>query len=219
MARRLAIAVALALLTVAFVVLKDASRSDARFTVVSGPGNPVLPIVLHRDLTRFDVHATRVRGPGNLFLEVATYLQPPHDTLALTVLGDRGVRVARCVFPPGSYTDNGRLTCPLRDISSARAVLVTRQGRAKVAVYGHKRKAGFLVRNEAASLAGRISTVLSRIAVPLPNGLGSGLLLLSLFGSVTLTGFALLLAAPVERRLRRSPADPETVDRAGDPER
>jgi hypothetical protein len=205
LARRLGAAILLALLVVGFVVLRDANRTDAKFTVVSGPPNPVIPIVLHEDVTRYEVHPTRVAGPGYVFLQVATYLRPPANTMALAVLGAGGARISRCVFPPTTYTDNGRLRCAVNDISRVRSLLVTRRGHAKIAIYGHEHKAGFLVRNEATSLAGRVSTVLSRIAVPLPNGLGSTVLIASLFGSVALTAFALLLAVP----LRREPRTPE----------
>jgi hypothetical protein len=218
MARRLAASLVLALLAVGFVVLRDANRSDAKFTVVSGPGNPLLPIVLHKDTTRFEVHATAVTGPGSLFLQAATYLQRPKDTIVMTVLDQRGAHVARCVFPPSSYTDNGRLVCPLRDISQAHGVLVIRRGSAKIAIYGHKHRVGFLVRDESTSLAGRVSTVLSRIAVPLPNGLGSGVLLISLFGSVALTAYALLCAVPRGRQPRPSTGEPDSTSTEPDAE-
>jgi hypothetical protein len=108
------------------------------------------------------------------------------------VLDARGGRIARCVFPPGSYRDNEQLPCRLSDISRAHGLVVTRRGPAKLALYGHDKKAGSLVVDESASLGGRVSTVLSRIAVSLPNGVGSSILLLALFGSVALTAFAVL---------------------------
>ena len=96
-----------------------------------------------------------------------------------------------------SYSDNEQLPCPLRDISRAHALRVTRHGTAKIALYGHDTQAGFLVKNEATSLTGRVSTVLSRVAVPLPNGIGSSVLLVALFGSVALTVLGLLLAVGI----------------------
>jgi hypothetical protein len=44
--------------------------------------------------------------------------------------------------------------------------------------------------------------VLSRIAVPLPNGMGSGILLTALFGSVALTTFAIVSAISAMRKRR-----------------
>jgi hypothetical protein len=41
--------------------------------------------------------------------------------------------------------------------------------------------------------------VLSRIAVPLPDGVGSSILVIALFGSVALTALALLLGVSPER--------------------
>jgi hypothetical protein len=194
LARRIIAAVVIALLAVGYVVLRDADRSDAKFTVVSAPPEPVLPIVLPQGSRRYQVVATPVRGPGHLYLEVATYLQPASDTIVLSVLDASGTRIARCVFRPGSYRDNEQLPCRLADISRARSLVVTRRGPAKLALYGHDKKAGSLVVDESTSLGGRVSTVLSRIAVSLPNGVGSGILLLALFGSVGLTAFAVLAA-------------------------
>jgi hypothetical protein len=187
----------LAVVVVVFVVLRDADRSDARFTVVSGPPNPVIPTVMHKVPTRYAVVPTAIAGPGYLYLQVGTYLKPPTDTIVLDVLDGRGARLARCTFAPSSYVDNGRLKCPLRGIARARTLIVTRRGTAKIALYANSKKAGFLVKNEASSFGGRVSTVLSRIAVPLPNGVGSGVLLLGLFGSAALTALALLLAVPL----------------------
>jgi hypothetical protein len=144
--------------------------------------------------TRYTVVPTPVRGAGYLFLQVGTYLQRPKDTIVLSALDGRGARIARCVFPPGSYVDNGKLRCPLPDISRARGLIVTRKGTARIALYGNRKKAGYLVKDEAGSFGGRVSTVLSRVAVPLPNGLGSSVLIVGLFGSVVLTALALLLA-------------------------
>jgi hypothetical protein len=199
MARRLGASLLVALLVVGVVVLRDANRADSKFTVVSGPPNPVIPIVLHKGANRFEVRATRVAGPGYVQLQVATYLKAPENTMVLAVLGRGGGRVARCVFPPSSYTDNGRLKCRLSDTSRVRGLIVTRRGTAKIAVYGHEHRAGFVVRYEATSLSGRVSTVLSRIAVPLPNGVGSTVLIASLLGSVALTACALLLAVATRR--------------------
>lgn len=194
LARRALVAVVLALFAVGLVVVYDADRSDATFTIVSGPPDPIAPMVIPRAPTVYEVVASPVKGAGRLFLEVGTYLERPKDTIVLAVLGARGRRIARCVFPPSAYSDNEQLPCPLRDISRARALRVTRRGTAKIALYGHDEQAGFLVKNEATSFAGRVSTVLSRVAVPLPNGVGSSVLLVALFGSVALAALGLLLA-------------------------
>jgi hypothetical protein len=194
LARRVIAAVVFALLVVGYVVVRDADRSDAKFTVVAGPPGVVIPTVMHAKPTRYEVVATPITGAGHLYLQVGTYLQPPKDTIVLTVLDQAGARIARCVFPPTSYTDNGQLPCPLTDISRARGLIVTRRGTAKIALYGNAEKAGYLVKNESTSFGGRVSTVLSRIAVPLPDGVGSSVLLVALFGSIMLTGLALLLA-------------------------
>jgi hypothetical protein len=145
LARRVIAAIVVGLLAVGYVVLRDADRSDAKYTVVSGPPAPVIPIVIPKGSTRYEIVATPVRGAGQLDLEVATYLQPARDTVVLSVLDARGARIARCVFPPGSYRDNGQLPCRLPDVSRARSLIVTRRGPAKLALYGHEKKAGTLV--------------------------------------------------------------------------
>ena len=47
-----------------YVVLRDADRSDARFTVVSGPPDPVIPTVMPRGRRATTVVATPVTGRG-----------------------------------------------------------------------------------------------------------------------------------------------------------
>jgi hypothetical protein len=215
LARRIAGALVIALLTVGFVVLRDAGRSDAKFTVVSGPPDPVIPTVMHKVPTRYTVVSTSIRGPGRLYLQVGTYLERPKDTVVLDVLDARGSQITRCAFPPGSYADNDQLPCPLRDIARARGLIVTRRGTAKIALYAHEQYAGFLVKNEATSLGGRVSTVLSRVAVPLPHGLGAGALLVALFGSVALTAFALLSAARGTGQQGRDETGPTATRDAG----
>ncbi len=116
------------------------------------------------------------------------------------------------MFPPTSYTDNGKLSCPVSDISRAHGLIVTRRGTAKIALYGNHDQAGYLVKNEATSFIGRVWTVLSRIAVPLPNGVGSTILVAGLVGSVALTALALLLVVPFGR-----PAEDEGADTLSDP--
>jgi uncharacterized membrane protein YgcG len=203
LARRIVAAVVFALLVVGFVVVRVVDRTDTTTTVVAGPPDPVLPTVMHAKPTRYTVVATPVTGAGRLYLQVGTYLEQPKDTIVLDVRDAGGARMARCVFPPASYTDNGQLRCPLADISRARSLIVTRRGTAKIALYGHEEQAGYLVKNEAGSYLGRVSTALSRIAVPLPNGMGSAILLSGLFGSVALVALVLLT---VVRRPRRRPA-------------
>jgi hypothetical protein len=202
LAKRILAAVALGLIVVVYVVLQLAGGADVKYTVVAGPPDPVIPTVIHSKPTRYAVVPTPIRGRGRLYLQVGTYLKQPTDTIVLDVLDGRGSRIARCVFSPSSYTDNGKLRCPISDISRVRGLVVIRRGTAKVALYGHDEKAGYLVKDEATSLPGRISTALSRIAVPLPNGWGSTVLLLGLFGSVSLTALALLLVVPLPSRRR-----------------
>jgi hypothetical protein len=202
LARRILAAAVLGLIVVVYVVLQLAGGSDLKYTVVAGPPDPVIPTVMHAKPTRYAVVPTPIRGRGRLYLQIGTYLKQPRDTVVLDVLDGTGTRIALCTFPPSSYTDNERLPCPLADISRVRGLIVTRRGTAKIALYGHDEKAGYLVKDEATSLAGRISTALSRIAVPLPNGWGSTVLLVSLFGSVALTALALLLVLPLPSRRR-----------------
>ncbi len=210
-------AIVVGLLVTGFVVVRDADRSDTKFTVVSGPPDLVTPTDMLVQQRRFDIVPTPVGGSGYLYLQVGTYLRKPADTIVLAVLDGRGARIARCVFPPSSYTDNGRLQCPLQDISRARTLRVTRRGTARIALYAHQGKAGYLVKPEATSLPGRVSTVLSRVAVPLPNGIGSTVLLAGLFGSVALSVLALLLVVPAPGRRRADSGEPTAAgDHAGD---
>jgi hypothetical protein len=203
------IALLLGIVVAGFVVARDAARSDAKFTVVSGPPHPVVPTAMHARTMRYRVVPTPITGAGSLYLEVGTYLRLPEDTIVLTVMDARGRRIARCVFPPTAYHDNGNLRCPLPDITLAHGLIVTRRGTAKIAVYGNGDRAGFVVKNEAASFSGRVWTVLSRIAVPLPNGVGSTIVIVGLAGSVALTVLALLLVLPWPSRgsARREVAD------------
>jgi uncharacterized membrane protein YgcG len=212
LARRIVAAVVFALVVVVFVVVRVVDRTEATTTVVAGPPDPVLPTVMHAKPTRYTVVPTPITGSGRIYLQVGTYLEQPEDAIVLDVRDASGARIARCVFPPASYTDNGQLRCPLADISRARSLIVTRRGTAKIALYGHGEQAGFLVKNEARSLVGRVSTVLSRIAVPLPNGVGSSALLVGLFGSVALTVFALLLAVRFEPSTRGPDRHPHYAD-------
>ena len=57
----------------------------------------------------------------------------------------------------------------------------------------HDRTAGYLAADEQTSFLGRVSTVLSRIATPLPNGVGSSVAVIGLFGSIALTVLVLVL--------------------------
>jgi hypothetical protein len=194
LARRIIVAVVFALIVVVYVVVRDADRGDARFTIVSEPAGAVAPYPLPPMPVRFNVPSTSVKGPGHLFMQVGTYLESPSDTIILTLFGSRNRRLARCVFPPAKYHDNSQLACPVTDISRVRTVRVGREGTAKVAVLHHEQTAGYLGADEQVSLLGRVSTVLSRIAIPLPNGVGSAVVLFGLFGSTALTAFALLYA-------------------------
>jgi uncharacterized membrane protein YgcG len=157
--------------------------------------------------TRYAVVPTKISGPGRLYVQVGTYLEKPRDTIVLDVLDASGRRIRHCVFPPSSYTDNGQLPCELPDISRARRLVVTRVGKARIALYTHDKQAGFLIKNEATSLGGRVSTVLSRVGVPLPGGMGGAILTVGLFGSVMLSTLALLLCVPLGRAERRSRSD------------
>jgi hypothetical protein len=193
LARRILLAAIVGLVVVAYVVVRDADRRDARFTIVSGPPDPVVALELPRKApVRFDVRPTSVKGPGRVLTQVGTFLQPAKDTVTVTVFGPRGERIARCITPPASYHDNDQLACPVQDVSRVRAFRIALRGGAKLAVIAHDRTAGYLSVDEQTSFLGRASTVLSRIATSLPNGVGSAVALLGLFGSVALTALALL---------------------------
>jgi hypothetical protein len=194
LARRIAAAVVLALLLTGFVVLRDAHRASARSTIVSGPSGNVGAIPLPRTPVAFAIAATRAHGRGHVLLQVGTYLQPARDTVTLTVLGSAGARLARCVFPPGSYHDNQQLACAVRDVGAVRGLRVLRQGNRKLAVSASGDTAGYLAVDEQASLWGRTSTVLGRIAVPLPAGAGATVAVAGLFGSLVLAGLGVALA-------------------------
>ncbi len=198
MARRilasLVASIAVGLIVVAYVVWRDADRRDSEFTIVSGPPDPVVPFVIPKTPIVFRLRPTSVGGPGRVLVQVGTYLERPRDTITFVVRGTGERRITRCVFPPTGYRDNDRLTCPVPDLADVRSLLVTRTGNAKVALSAHDGTAGYLARDEQRSWLGRASTVLSRIATALPNGIGSTIFVLGLFGSVALTVFALLYA-------------------------
>jgi hypothetical protein len=186
--------VIVALLAVAYVVVRDADRSDARFTIVSGPPDPVAAFELPLAPVHFAVRPTSVKGRGRVLNQVGTFLQPAKNTVIVTVLGPASERIARCASPPSSYHDNTQLACPVPDISRVRAERVERRGTARIAIISHEHTAGYLAADEQTSFFGRVSTVLSRIATPLPNGVGSSVALIALFGSIVLTVLVLLAA-------------------------
>jgi hypothetical protein len=184
--------VAVGLIALVYVVWRDADRRDSEFTIVSGPPDPVVPFVVPKKPIVFRLRPTSVGGPGRVLVQVGTYLEKPRDTITFVVRGTGATRITRCVFPPSGYLDNDQLTCPVPDLADVRSLLVTRQGNAKVALSAHEGTVGYLAREEQRSWLGRASTVLSRIATALPNGIGSTIMVLGLFGSVALTAFALL---------------------------
>ena len=70
--------------------------------------------------------------------------RPPETRSRSRVLDGRGRRLAHCVYPPKTYTDNTHLTCPLPDISRARTLVVSRSGTAKTALIAHDGSSGYL---------------------------------------------------------------------------
>jgi hypothetical protein len=209
----LAVSLAVALIVVVYVVWRDADRRDSEFTIVSGPPDPVVPSVLPKTPTVFQLRPTSVGGRGRVLVQVGTYLETPRDTITFVVRGTGNARIARCVFPPSGYRDNDQLTCPVPDLAAVRSLLVTRTGNAKVALSANEDTVGYLVRAEQRSWLGRVSTALSRIATALPNGIGSTITVLALFGSVALTLLALLVAPWPARTERSGPEAPP-----GDPD-
>jgi hypothetical protein len=201
-------ALVVALVVVGYVVWRDADRPGSRFTIVSGPLGHIEPVVLPRTGMRFRLRPTDVTGRGRVLVQAGTYLQPARDTITFTIFGTNHARIARCVFPPGAYRDNDQLACAVPDIGAVRSLRATRTGNAKVALSASGDTVGFLALEEQRSLLGRVSTVISRIATPLPNGIGSSITLLGLFGSVVLTLLALLLAPwPASRDDDDAPGD------------
>ena len=188
-------------------MLRDADRSDARFTIVAGPREPTAPFKLTRPVARFSIEPTRIKGRGLLSDQIGTYLKPPKDRITFTILDGRGSHLARCVYPPESYLDNTHLACPLPDISRARTLVVRRSGSAETALIAHDRSSGYLIVNQDPSLGGRIHTVLSRVATTFPNGVGSAVLIAGLFASVALTLLGVLLAVIPSTAPRSEVAD------------
>jgi hypothetical protein len=181
-------------LVVAIVVLRDADRPGARITFVAGPRDPVVPFKLTKPVTRFRIEPTAIRGRGLLSDQIGTYVKTPQDTITFDILDAHGSRIARCVYPPDTYIDNTHLACPLPDIARARTLVVSRSGTADTALIAHGTASGYLAIYEDPSLAGRVSTVLSRVATSFPNGVGSTVLIVGVFASVALSVLALMLA-------------------------
>jgi hypothetical protein len=203
-------AFALAIAAVVVIVLRDADRSDAYSTTVSAPPGGVTPTFVGNGPVRFSVKPAPVGGRGYLYVQVGTYATPAKDTIRFSLLDGRGARVAHCVYPPTSYHDNQSLVCPVPDISQVHALVVTRTGKPGIALSASGKYTGYLARDEASSLTGRIWTVLSRVATSLPDGVGASILLVALFATVVLSVLGVAFAAASDS------ADGEGSERADD---
>jgi hypothetical protein len=183
---------------VALVVVRDARRAGVVSTVVAAPAGVEAPVKIGPRPRRFTVSPTTSHGSGVLFLGVGTYLQPATARITFVLLDGAGARIARCVFPPSSYHDNYTLVCPVRDVSQARTLVVTRTGSALLTIAAGT-TAGYLAVDESHALTGRIGTVLSRIGMALPPHVGAAIVLAALLGSFVLFGLGLALVARREQ--------------------
>jgi hypothetical protein len=198
--RELLIAILAGLLVTAFVVVRDARRDDATFTVGAAPRTPMTAIEITGSARRsFALPRLPAQSRGFVQIHIATYLQRPSATVTFAILNARRHVEARCVFPPTAYVDNSQLECDVPSLARARTLVVTHKGPAKLAVFGNQGVVGTLVFRNSHSLFGRMRTVTDRVGIALPAGVGPAVLIGGLWLSVAAAVLAVLLAFGIAR--------------------
>jgi hypothetical protein len=200
LARAIAVAVAIGALVTALVVWRDADRPDATFMIAGAPTAPLGVVEITTAPRRsFALPRLDDDGRGRLLLQVGTYSQPPVATIRLEVLDARGHRQAACRFPPSAYYDNALLRCDLPDVARARRVVISHAPRSKLAVFATRGVVGYLAYTSSGSAVSRVRSVVDRVGLLMPAGMGPVVLIAGLFLSTAAWVLALLLAPGVVR--------------------
>jgi hypothetical protein len=198
--RELALALVFGLLVTLLVVWRDADRADATYVIGAVPAQPLSAFELTGMPRRsFALPRLTHDGRGRVLLQIATYLQPPSATVRLDVVDARGRPQARCTFPPSSYHDNTLLRCDVPSVVRARRVVVSHAGPAKLAVLANDGVAGYLAYTSSGDLFSRMRSVVDRVGIELPAGLGPTVLLGGLWLSTAAAALGVLIALRVAR--------------------
>jgi hypothetical protein len=198
--RDVALALLLGLAVTLIVIWRDADRADATFVIGSAPKDPLADIeisgVPHRS---FALPRLAEGGRGRVLLQIATYFEHPTATLRLQVLDANAHVLSRCTIPPARYRDNGLIPCDVPDVSRARRVVVSHAGPARLGVYAHAGVAGYLAFTSDGDLFSRVRSVLDRVGISLPPGVGPVALIGGLWLSTAASALAVLLAIGLAR--------------------
>ena len=188
------------LVVTVFVIWRDADRSDATYVIGATPRSPLAAIELTGVPRRtFALPRLIDDGRGRLLVQIATYLEKPSATVRITVLNANGVAQARCVFPPSSYGDNTLLPCDIPHIARARRVVVAHAGPSRLGVFAHGGVIGYLAYTSSGDVLSRMRSVVDRVGVSLPPGVGPVVLIGGLWLSTAAVVLALLIAIGVAR--------------------
>jgi hypothetical protein len=201
LARRIALALAVGLALTLFVIWRDADRADATYVIGATPATPLTAVDL-KGVPRRTFALPRLvhDGRGRLLLQIATYVQKPSATVRLTVLDASGAAQARCTFRPSTYRDNALLPCDVPHVAHARRVVVAHAGTARIGVFaGTDGAIGYLAYTSPGDLVSRMRSVVNRIGVSLPPGVGPFVFIAGLWLSTAAVVLALLIVIGVAR--------------------
>jgi hypothetical protein len=201
LARAIALAVAIGALVTGLILWRDADRPDATFMIAAAPTAPLAVVEITSTPRRsFALPRLRDDGRGRLMLQVGTYSQAPVATIRLEVLDSRGRRQATCRFPPSAYYDNALLRCDLPDVAHARRVVISHAPRSQLAVFATRGVVGYLAYTSSGSAVSRVRSVVDRVGLLMPAGMGPLVLIAGLVLSTAAWVLALLLVPGVVRR-------------------
>ena len=198
--RDVVLALLIGLVVTVIVIWRDADRADATYVIGAAPSDPLGDVEISGVPRRsFALPRLSPGGRGRVLLQIATYFEPPTATLRLQVLDANGHVLSRCTIAPGRYRDNGLVACDVPDVSRAKRVVVLHAGRARLGVYAHAGVAGYLAYTSGGDLVSRVRSVLDRVGISLPAGLGPAVLIGGLWLSTAAPALAALLAIGLAR--------------------
>jgi hypothetical protein len=190
--RDVALALLFGLLVTLLVVWRDADRADATYVIGAAPAQPLATIEITGMPRRsFALPRLSANGRGRLLLHIAT------ATVRLEVLDAGGRSQAQCTFPPASYRDNSLLPCDVPSLDRARRVVVSHAGPAKLAVFASDGVTGYLAFTSSGDVVSRMHSVVDRIGISLPAGMGPAVLIAGLWLSTAAAALAVLIALGV----------------------
>jgi hypothetical protein len=198
--RDVALALLVGLVVTLVVIWRDADRADATYVIGAAPRDPLGDVEISGVPRRsFALPRLSPGGRGRVLLQIATYFEPPSATLRLQVLDADGRVLSRCAIPPARYRDNGLVPCDVPDVSRARRVVISHTGPARLGVYAHAGVAGYLAYTSGGDLVSRVRSVLDRVGISLPAGVGPAVLIAGLWLSTAASALAVLLAIGLAR--------------------